>query len=116
MNKYTLSITESEEDGPYTFQLTEAEIMSIGYMPYKKPGTNEPSHIRLKKAKIDAYRLGNDFHIMYDNNEKGSVYTDVQYNEIKLLIGKAVDEVNLNGAKSVSIKLKKGKGILEIIK
>ena len=92
--KFNLLITESEEDGGYSyhFVLTEEELLILCSMPYKKSGTNEPSRQRLEKAGLTAFRLGNRISFMYDNRGgQGSIYPKATYAELEEALNKAYE-------------------------
>lgn len=92
--KFNLFITESEEDGGYSyhFVLNEKELLSLCSMPYKKSGTNEPSRQRLEKAGLTAFRLGNKISFMYDNRGgQGSIHPKATYAELEEALNNAYE-------------------------
>ena len=95
MNIYSLEIKDKDDGVAYQFLLTYDEIMNLSNMPYKVIGSGhpgQPSHSRFDNAKFDAYRLGEDFHIMYDNgsdNHKGSIFPFTKYSEIEQILKSA---------------------------
>lgn len=97
MKKYQLLIKEHKNDDfVYSFLITLEDIMRLAFMPYKLVGSGNPgveSHIRLDGPGIDAYRLAEDFHIMYDNNAKGSITPKVKYSEIEKILKDAINKI-----------------------
>jgi hypothetical protein len=104
MKRYKLDIkTHKNDEFVYSFSLTLDDIIKLAFMPYKLRGTGNPgtaSHVRLDKQGIDAYRLAEDFYILYDNKEKGSIHPNVKYSEIEEILKDAIDKIQ-NG-KSVN--------------
>ncbi len=76
LEEYQLVIKEHKlNDFRYLFLLTLEDIRSLAYMPYKLVGSGHPgteSHIRLNGPVIAAYRLGEEFYIMYNNCQRRS--------------------------------------------
>ncbi len=101
MNTYTLEIEDKDDKVIYQFQLTADEIMNLSNIPYKISGSGnsgQPTSTRLDNAKLDAYRLGEDFHIVYDNdnskdNHKGTIFPKPKYSEIEKILKDASDKI-----------------------
>ena len=98
--KYQLLIKEHKADTfKYSFLVTLEDIMKLAFMPYKLVRSGHPgieSHIRLDGPGIDAYRLADDFYIMYDNNEKGSITPKIKYSEVEKVLNDAINKIQDN--------------------
>jgi len=95
MDTYLLEI-KCKDNLTYQFNLTIDELMKLSNMPYKIVGSGNPgkqSHVRLDKASCDAYRLGENFHIVYDNEEKRSIYPHKKYSEIETTLKSAISKI-----------------------
>ena len=95
MNTYLLEI-KCKDNSTYQFEVTINELQKLSNMPYKLVNSGNPgkqSHIRLDKAGCDAYRLGEDFHIVYDNEEKRSIYPYKKYSEIETILKRVISKI-----------------------
>lgn len=96
-NKYYLKITYDEID--YSFFLTLNELMRLVVMPYENEEAEsniKHSHIRLDEAKMDAYRLDEEFFITYENKDTRTILIDKKYSEIVLILKNSIDKIKNN--------------------
>lgn len=98
--KYKLLIKEHKADTfKYSFLVTLEDLMKLAFMAYKVVGSGKPGkayHVRLNGPCFDAYRLADDFHIMYDNNEKGSITPKIKYSEVEKVLKDAIYKIQNN--------------------
>ena len=101
-----LYIKDKNEDAMHNFLLTPQELLSLVNMPSEsEDSADEPSHVRLYGALIDAFRLGEQFHIKYKNDDDIYIYPEGEYSDIVRKLQVALDDFNINNKNRVILYL-----------
>ena len=100
-----LYVKDKDDDMMHNFLLTPEEVLSLANMPVKSADSEEPSHLHLYGANLDAYRLGEEFHVRYKSEDDVYIYPEDGYSVIGSKLKDVLNDFNINNKSRVIVYL-----------